>query len=122
MPGPSHAERRLHPRVRVSTPLALRPMTRSAALVLGEGVLGDLVDASRGGVAFSTPSPLVPGDLVEIEVRSADGDVVLIGPYGRVLHVAEGSKGRFVVRCAFASETADEGWLEQIAARRSDAG
>ena len=110
-----HAERRKHPRVRVRTPLALRPMTRSAALVLGEGVLGDLVDASRGGVAFSTQSPLVAGDLVEIEVRGADGAVVLSGPYGRVLEVAESAKGRFVVHCAFANETPDDAWLERVA-------
>jgi len=109
------AERRSHPRVRVSTPLALRPMTRSAALVLGEGVKGELVDASRGGVAFSTVAPLVIGDLVEIEVQGADGAVVLSGPYGRVLEVAESMQGRFVVRCAFATETADEYWLGIIA-------
>ena len=81
-------ERRRFPRVEASAPLFARPLSRDPALARGTSLVGSLIDASRGGVAFACDEAVEVGDLVQLDVRNEDGRAVL-ERFGRVVACAE---------------------------------
>jgi hypothetical protein len=103
-------ERRAFPRVRARAPMFVAAITRSERL-RGDGIEGQLVDASRGGLSFAARAVLARGDLVEISVSAPDGTASLDGVYGQVVGTSEHPEHGAVVHLAFTTPTADDGWL-----------
>lgn len=106
-------ERRRFPRVEASAPLFARPLSRDPALARGTSVVGSLIDASRGGVAFACDEAVEVGDLVQLDVRNEDGRAVL-ERFGRVVACAEDIAHGHVVRCAFVEPTATLDWVGEL--------
>jgi hypothetical protein len=114
-------ERRRFPRVEVSAPIFARRMSRDPALARGTTIIGTLINASRGGVAFGTDDGVEPGDLVELAVRTEDGSAPL-QRYARVVACMEDVAHGQVVRCEFTEPTETLDWVAGLepAPARSD--
>jgi hypothetical protein len=106
-------ERRRFPRVEASAPVFARSLSRDPALARGAALLGSLIDASRGGVAFACDQPVEIGDLVQLDVRNEDGRAVL-ERFGRVVACNEDLAYGHVVRCAFVEPTATLDWVGDL--------
>ena len=77
-----------------------------------------LLNASRGGIAFSCPETVSTGDLVELAVRTGDGSAVL-ERYGRVV-ACDRLADESVVRCSFVEPTRDMTWIDALLGEASD--
>jgi hypothetical protein len=88
-------------------------MSRTPGLAHGETFDGRLLNASRGGLAFAASEPVAPGELVELAVRSAEGEAVL-ERYGRVIGCDPHPDYELVVRCQFVEPTRDEAWMSAL--------
>jgi hypothetical protein len=106
-------DRRRFPRVELTAPIFARRRSRDPSLAQGTTVIGTLVNASRGGVAFGCDEPLETGDLVELAVRAADGSAPL-DRYAHVVACDEDLAHRHLVRCAFVEPTDTLDWVGEL--------
>jgi succinyl-diaminopimelate desuccinylase len=106
-------DRRAYPRVRAEAPLFLRTMTRSAGLREGP-LVGRLIDASRGGVAFASNQPVRPGDIIEVQIDTPAGDPCLSGVYARIVATRPHPEHDLVVHCQFTDPLGSDSWLSNL--------
>jgi hypothetical protein len=106
-------ERRRFPRVEAWAPVFARPLSRDPGLARGAALIGSLLDASRGGVAFACDGPVELGDLVQLDVRNQGGRSVL-ERYGRVVDCAADVAHGHVVRCSFVEPTSTLDWVGEL--------
>ena len=109
----SATERRRFPRVELTAPIFARRHSRDPALSQGTTVIGTLVNASRGGVAFGCDEQLETGDLVELAVRAADGTSPL-DRYAHVVACDEDLAHRHLVRCSCVEPTDTLDWVGEL--------
>jgi hypothetical protein len=118
------AEQRRHARV-----FAQVPLTVSADRGVGiphRIVVGRLLDASPGGLAFAPDDPaaaaIAAGDRVELSVSEPRGRTCLAPARATIVATTNGSQGRLVAHCALDPDvTRGTAWLDAVrgVARRS---
>jgi hypothetical protein len=113
------AEQRRHARVPSQAPLTVsadRGVGRPHRIVVGE-----LLDASQGGLSFLPDDALAAGDRVELSVSESRGRTCLAPALATIVAISQRDGGPLVAHCALDPDlTRGSGWLEAVRGRRRD--